>query len=193
MNNVHITMTPARIIFIFITTHSENTVFIFLSEKEAMKVIIWPWLRQTNWPEAKGTLDSSFLHDGSGHWGSHGFLSCTYSFSNHSMSVFCVPGSEDTARNTQKPCSPGVQSLQGEAHIEWMSTARKTWSLSGVSVLKGPCPWETSHREPETDSEMWRGIWDLHRKPRALPTEEGKQVQGEGHWITAIQSGSQRS
>ena len=66
MNTVHITMTLARIIFIFITTHSENTVFIFLSEKKAMKVIIWPWLRQTNWPEAKGTLDSSFLHGGSG-------------------------------------------------------------------------------------------------------------------------------
>ena len=59
-------MTPACIIFIFITTHSENTVFIFLWDKEAMKVIIWPWLRETNWPEAKGPLDSSFLHGGSG-------------------------------------------------------------------------------------------------------------------------------
>ena len=182
-------MTPAHIISIFITTHLENTVFIFLWEKEAMKVIMWPWLRETNRPEAKGTLNSSFLHGGSGPfripWAPFMHLFIQQPFNEY---LLCARLWEHSEQHTKAMLS-WVQSLQGEADIEWMSTARKTRSLAGISVLKGLCPSKTFHREAETDSEICHGDWNLHRKPRALPTEESKQVQGESHWITAIQSG----
>lgn len=167
-------MTLAHIISIFITTHLENTVFIFLWEKEAIKVIMWPWLRETNWPEAKGTLDSSFRHGGSGPfripWTPFTHLFIQQPFNE---CLLCARLWGHSEQHTKAMLS-WVQSLQGEADTEWMSTARKTRSLAGVSVLKGLCPSKTSHGEAETDSEMCRGDWDLHRKPRALPTEESK-------------------